>query len=138
MSYATLDDLERRIAPQTLVELADDDGDGAADAEVIAAALADADAAIDSYLAARYATPLTSPPAILTRLAADIAVHALFARKRSVLSPEQDWRHETAIKTLQAIQEGRVLLVGVAPRDLPDSTRRGEEKTFAAEAVEGL
>ncbi|MCX7017107.1 MAG: DUF1320 family protein [Candidatus Sumerlaeota bacterium] len=60
MSYATLDDLEKRIAPQTLVELADDDGDGAADAEVVAAALADADAAIDSYLSARYATPLAS------------------------------------------------------------------------------
>ena len=70
MSYCTQTDIENRIGPDDLVALADYDGDDAADAAVVAQAIASAAALIDSYLGVRYALPVevdgSTPDAIGT------------------------------------------------------------------------
>lgn len=81
MPYATLADMTERFGEQELA-LRTDRTNGtngtAIDAVVLDRALSDADAEIDSYLAARYALPLSSTPTVLVRLAADMARYRLY------------------------------------------------------------
>lgn len=78
MTYATLADLEKRTGPQELVKISDRDRDGAADLDVIDAALGDADNLINGYVAVKYATPLPSVPAIVQTWAVSIARYILW------------------------------------------------------------
>lgn len=134
--YATIEDLENRLDPQTLVELADDNADGVADVPVLQAILADAASEVDLFLAARYATPVAAPPPVLSRMAADIAVHALFARKRSAVSPEHAARYANAIKALSEIAAGRLAVPGIATLRQCRSTRTEDERLFSSETLE--
>ncbi|MFO1038148.1 MAG: phage protein Gp36 family protein [Geminicoccaceae bacterium] len=77
MSYATQADMEAAFGKGQLRELADRDGDGVADAAVVAKALADADAWIDSYLVGRYTLPLAVTPPLLNRLAGFLGFYLL-------------------------------------------------------------
>ena len=47
---------------------------------IIDAAIADADAEIDGYLAKRYAVPLAPAPRVINKFSKDIAVYNLFSR----------------------------------------------------------
>ena len=134
--YASLQDLEKRLAPQTLVELADDNGDGLADTAVVDAILEDASAQIDLFLAGRYSTPVESPPTMLRSLASDVAIHLLFSRKRTVVSAEHAARYADAVRTLSDIASGRLYLSGAGLRDLPESTTREVDKKFSADSLE--
>jgi phage gp36-like protein len=115
MAYATSEDLAARLAGETLVLLADDDGDGAADATVTSAALEDASAEIDHALRGRYATPVTEPPEIMRRWCVDLAVARLFIRKREAMSSEYADAAALARKALAAIADGATGLAGAKP-----------------------
>ncbi len=134
--YALQADLEKRLSPATLAELADDDGDGLADAEVVEAALADAAARIDTHLAARYATPVDPPPPALAEAACALAAQALFARRRAAAPPEHAARHAEALRMLEALGGGLRRLPGAIPRDLPAASRRGADKVFSARSLD--
>lgn len=139
MAYATQSDLEKRLAPELLVMLADDDGDGAADGDTITAALDDAEAQIDQALAQRYVTPVDSPPAILKRWCLDLAIEALFLRKREAMTSEHVDRVALARRAMEAIATGQVGLTGAEPRlenFETESTQRGEELVFGDDALE--
>lgn len=76
MAYATQDMIQMAAGgAERLVQLADWDGDGAIDADVIAAAQAAADGWIDSYLRTHYATPIASPTETLRRMSAAECVY---------------------------------------------------------------
>ncbi len=77
MSYATLDDLTDRAGEAELRQIADRNRDGVVDADVVAAALGDADNLIDGYLATRFALPLAAVPPIVRTWAVSIARHVL-------------------------------------------------------------
>ena len=79
------------------------------DAEVIARAIADAEAEIDGYLAARYALPLAVVPPILSRLAAELARY--FLRGTNANESERD-RYGDVVRTLRAIGRGEMVLEG--------------------------
>jgi len=136
MPYATTADLEERLDPKTLAELADDNGDGLADAATLQSVLEDASSEMDLFLAARYAVPLDSPPPVLRRMACDIAIHALFARKRSAVSPEHATRYANAVKALSEIAAGRLALPSVASRAQSDCTREEDERVFSDQSLE--
>lgn len=78
MAYATQADLVTRFGSAELAQLTDPVAGAQPDAGVIARALADADAQIDLALAKRYALPLAAVPAVLVRIAADIARYLLW------------------------------------------------------------
>lgn len=109
MAYATEADLEKRISPAELTELADDDGDGARDASVVADAIADADAEIDGYIAKHYAVPLASAPGLVRKLSADLAIYNLYVR-RGVDSEQKRARYDDAITLLRLIADGKATL----------------------------
>jgi len=113
MSYATLTDLIARFGEEEFVQLAGfgQPGDDRIDESVIDAALADADALIDGYLRGRYDLPLAIVPPNLTGIAADIARYELRARvPRAQMSDQVRQRYEDALKTLQHIREGKLVL----------------------------
>lgn len=72
MSYCTAQDLTDRYGAEVLA-WADRDHDGTPDPALVAAVLADADAEIDAYLAARYSLPLSTTPAVVNRIACALA-----------------------------------------------------------------
>lgn len=76
MAYATQTNLVERFTEDEIAQVADD-GLGGIDATKVARALADADGEIDSYLRARYAVPIASPPAEVVNAACNIARYRL-------------------------------------------------------------
>lgn len=79
MSYCTLQDLIDTYGEQDIVQLSDRVNMPATtiDETVIATAIRDADAEINTHLAGRHPLPLASVPVILTRIACDLAWYNL-------------------------------------------------------------
>ena len=96
-----------RFGQDEIQQLTDRSNAGLIDATVLGAALADADATIDGYLAARYALPLVSIPAAIPMRAADLARYYLYGLQ----VPEQvKARHDDAILWLTQVSKGIVQL----------------------------
>jgi len=103
MSYATQANLEDRFGAEEILQLSDRDGDGVADASVVAQALGDSDALINSYLAVRMELPLSAVPAALVRIASDLAYCFLFKND----PPEGAMAaRDKAVKFLQDVSRG--------------------------------
>ncbi len=111
MTYATQQDMTDRFGAVELAQLTDRSAGVVIDTTVLARALSDADAEIDGYLATRYTLPLASTPAVLVRLAADIARHSLYGT--SVTTAVRD-RYLDAVSLLKRISSGDVQLAGAA------------------------
>lgn len=80
---------------------------------IIDAAIGDADAEIDGYLAKRYALPLSPAPKAVNKFSKDIAVYNLFSRIGIDESSDQKTylnRYNSAIKFLTLVAEGKVSL----------------------------
>lgn len=78
---------------------------------IIEAAIADADAEIDGYLAKRYTVPISPAPRVLNKFSKDIAVYNLFSRIGIDESTDQKTylnRYNAAIKFLTLVAEGKV------------------------------
>ena len=141
MAYATQTNLEDRLGSDLLALLADEDGDGAGDASILAAALDDASAEIDAALAGRYATPVATPPAILLRLTVDIAVYFLFTRRREAIAPEHVARWKEARVFLDRIARGETDLDGAQERlsrMKTESSTREQARRFDRDALDSF
>jgi phage gp36-like protein len=111
MPYATQSDLVARFGSAELAQLTDRVAGTAIDAAVVAAALADADALIDGYLAQRYALPVTPTPALLLRAAADIARFLLHGKSAGEAVRNA---YDDALRVLRDLADGRAALPGAA------------------------
>lgn len=112
MPYAAQADLTQRFGVNELVQLTDRDLVDQVNTATVAAALADADAAIEGYLAARYAVPVSPVPGLLRRLACDVARFFLHGNA----APESVRQaYEDALRVLKDLADGRAVLVGAAP-----------------------
>ncbi|MEX0732846.1 MAG: DUF1320 domain-containing protein [Aquisalimonadaceae bacterium] len=109
MPYATQQNIIDRYGQDVLLLAADRDGDGQVDSEAVDQALADADAEIDTYLAAKYALPLAVVPDVLVRLAVDIALFRVEATA-DVISEERRQRYKDAVALLARMARGEVSL----------------------------
>lgn len=77
MTYASQQDLIERAGLTEITEVADRDGNGVPDPDVIEAALFTADERINSYLAVRYRTPLARVAPVVIGWAVSIARYFL-------------------------------------------------------------
>lgn len=80
---------------------------------IIDAAIGDADAEIDGYLAKRYAVPLSPAPKVINKFSKDIAVYNLFSRIGIDEGTDQKTylnRYNAAIKFPTLVAEGKVSL----------------------------
>ena len=112
MTYATQSDLTDRFGATELAQLTDRASGVAIDVTVLGRALSDADAEIDSYLARRYALPLSSTPAVLVRMAADITRYRLYDDRVTTAVRQ---RYEDAVSLLKRMSSGEVALAGSTP-----------------------
>jgi phage gp36-like protein len=141
MTYATIQSMTDRVGDAMLVMLTDrgETALGVIDSVVMARALADADAVIDGYLAARYVLPLAATPALI----ADIA-GAITLWKLHVTSPEDKVKsdYDAAIKTLRDIASGLIRVpdaAGAQPASSGDQgvTITDRERPFTADNMKG-
>lgn len=119
--YCSYADLTARVDEGVLLqqqgeETAPTDGYGA-----FAQSIEDASAEIDGYLARRFAVPLVGePPALVRKLAADIAVYNVFSRKGFALAKEAEdaivaKRYDDAIAYLRMVAEGKAEIPDLLP-----------------------
>lgn len=113
MAYTTQAQLQTRYGDRMLIGLTDRayPATGVIDAAVVARALADTDAMIDGYLAARYALPLVTTPVMIVDLAEMIAIWKLHT---AAADPKIEADYKGALDMLKGLSRGDIRLVGVA------------------------
>lgn len=126
MAYATQADLETRFGADELAQLTDRVAGAVIDASVVARALDDASAEIDSYLASQYDLPLAAVPPVLVRVASDIARYYLWA-DRATEAVRQ--RYEDARIYLGKVAKGDARVGGDTP---PPEESAGQEAFVTA------
>ncbi|TCS69766.1 phage gp36-like protein [Sulfuritortus calidifontis] len=141
MPYATAADLITRYGEDELIQLTDRVGAGVVDTAIVSRALDDAEAEIDGYLAARYRLPLPTTPALLARIACDIARYRLWEDRAS---DEVRQRYEDARRLLENISSGRASLglpAGLPPESQPAlslaAAKSGPAPVFGPEQMGG-
>jgi phage gp36-like protein len=107
--YATQQNIADRYGNDRLLLLADRDGDGIVDTNIVNDALADARATTDSYLHERYQLPLSQVPAIVVRINVDLAMYYM-ANNESLLSDLITQRKVDALNDLTKIAAGKIKL----------------------------
>ncbi|QDL55305.1 gp436 family protein [Rhodoferax aquaticus] len=112
MTYATQADMTERFGAVELAQITDRTNGTVIDATVLARALSDADAEVDSYLAKRYSLPLASTPVVLVRMAADIARYRLYD---DGVPDTVRQRYEDAVSLLKRMASGDVAVAGSSP-----------------------
>lgn len=142
MPYCTLTDLTTMVDEAELIALTDDDDEGAVDTDITDAAIADADAAIDTYLVKKYTVPMTAPvPTVIRKLSVDVALYNLFTRRGRV-SEAVEQRFKSAITMLRDIAAGRAGIPGAvdAPTSLSDDavTITSGTRRFTRTTMEGF
>jgi phage gp36-like protein len=138
MTYATQADLETRFGTEELAQRTDRINGSVIDASVISRALADAEAEIDGYLAKRYQLPLATVPAVLGRIACDLARYYLYDDR--VIEVVRK-RYEDAVRLLKAMASGEVKLDAAEALEPAVSgiavTSRSPERIFNADGLAG-
>ena len=137
MAYATSAQVKERRGADALLLLTDRDGDGAADDGAIERALEDASAEIDTWLAAKYDLPLSETPAVLTRLAADIAVYRLAVGADRRID-EHRVRYDDAVALLKRIAKGEASLGLKSPGPPSRAFVSSQPRRFTRDSMAGL
>ncbi|WP_337840511.1 DUF1320 domain-containing protein [Rheinheimera sp.] len=106
MPYCSLPELRTRFGADEVNQLIDPDGSGPQDA-IADAELTSASATIDSYLAGRYALPLSVVPLKLVEVCANLTRYALHRNAVPELVKE---RYQDAIKWLRDVADGKASL----------------------------
>jgi len=135
MAYSTQTDLEEQLSNAELIDLTDDAGSGSVDTSVVARAIADADAEIDSYCSSRYPAPFSPVPVIIRKYSVDMAIYHLFSRRAVMKLPEErQKRYDNAIRFLRDVARDLISLGADAPAEpsagLPQATRTKDDRIF--------
>ena len=123
MAYCTQADIERRIGDEDLAALADHDGDGSPDADVVEAAITDACSLIDSYLSVRFTVPVSPVPEAVRPRAVNLAVYFLRLGRDSA-TEDVIRQYDEDIAWLERVAAGSVSL-GIEPRPFESSSAPG-------------
>jgi len=110
VAYCTSSDVERCVGGAAkLVQLTDFDANGAADTGVVDAAIAEADALIDSFAHKRFDVPFAAPaPNTITALSARHAARVLRRNRLLPLATDAD-AEERDVGWLTKLSKGEVL-----------------------------
>ena len=107
MTYALITELKATIPNRDLELLSDMDGAvGTVDDARLEAALRDAAAEINGYIAKAVQLPLQSPPDMLRVVCRDLAVHRLYANVGRV-TETQDKLRASALAYLRMVRDGK-------------------------------
>lgn len=110
MSYTSVAEFTAGIPQRDLVALSDlDDGTGQINTARIQAALDDASAEIDSYIAKAVALPMAEVPRILKTICRDLALHRLYVNIGHSMEARKSLRDD-AIGFLKSVARGDAAL----------------------------
>lgn len=151
MSYSTRAEVREMVKDDALNSIIGDTFiDDPAEREekagpIIDAAIADADAEIDGYLAKRYAVPFSPVPRVLNKFSKDIALYNLFSRMGIDESTDQKTylnRYNAAIKFLTLVAEGKVS-IGAENEDPASAASTGfsvqaNRRLFSRDQLNGM
>lgn len=104
---------------------------------VLTQALSDASAEIDGYLESKFALPLGDPPAMLNRLACDIAMYRLQSLRPLHDLADARKRYEDAVELLVRVARGEVTL-GLAADEVEPPQASGSVVTQAGGDSSGV
>ena len=139
MPYALQSDIVSAYGMDFLKRISDRDGDDQPDPGIVDAAIVDADALIDSYVAAKYDLPLATVPTVLVRKSVDIACYYL-ANTADALTEEIENRYKDALAWLKSLAKGEISL---GLEETPPSVGGGpqfsyETRRFTRSKMNGL
>jgi phage gp36-like protein len=143
VTYALPRDIINRYPNRDLVQLTNEDPTATTvNTAPLQQALDDASAEIDGYLEGRFALPLTDPPAVLNRLAADIAIYRLQALRPLHDVEDARRRYDDAVAMLTKVAAG-ALTLGLAadnqepaPATAAEGTQ-GPNRVFSRDTLKG-
>jgi len=142
MAYCTLDHLNDRFGPATIIALTDraDVPTGTVDLDVLNRAIGEADAMIDGYLAGRYALPLPTVPPRLTTLSMDITMWRLHIGEPSTKVKDDYNAAERALREIASGVSRIPELTGLEPAAPGTSgvVVTDRERPFAADQMKGF
>jgi len=132
--YSTQTDIQGEIGAAPLIELTDDEGLGTVNAARVTAAIEQADAEINSFLAQRYTVPLTTGLVLLRDLSVTLSLERLYGRRPGSLPDDRKDRAIAARRLLRDIADGRAAL-GDVPAPAPPPAAAGPAEISSAERV---
>lgn len=153
MSYSTQADVREMLKDDALNAIIGDtfeEDPGEREAKIgpiIEAAIGDADAEIDGYLAKRYNVPFDPVPRVLNKFSKDIAIYNLYSRIGiDEGSDEKNYlnRYNAAIKFLTLVAEGKVSIGTGTSADDPASaaatgfTTKSNARLFSRATMKGM
>ena len=125
MVYASPSDMIARYPSRDLVQLSNEDPtQTTVNTAVLQQALTDASAEIDGYLEGRFTLPLSDPPAVLNRLACDIAMYRLQSLRPLHDLVDARTRYEDAVALLTRVARGELTL-GLAADNIAPTQNAG-------------
>jgi phage gp36-like protein len=129
MAYCEQSDVEVAAGgPDDLIELTDQDRNGAVDAHVVDKCIARGDALINTYANKLFLVPFVAPvPDEIRELSAELAVYYLRKQRRS-LTDEDRKDFESNVRWLEALSKGEVT-IGTAV--LPTKSSLVRDKTLS-------
>ena len=134
MPYCTQQDLIDRFGEKELIELTDEHNVDEIDATRVNQAIADSDAFIESYIAARFTVPIDPAPAILVQIACDIVRYRLYD---DMATDRVSKRFNDAVASLRDIGSGKMSL-GVddpAPQSAGDVEYKAPDRQFTHDSL---
>lgn len=133
MPYSLKADLQKEISDDELIGLTDDEGAGIINDARVTAAIARADAIIDSYCGQVVTVPFVIVPAIIQQHSITIAIYFLYSR-RGVAPEVRRKNYEDAIAHLKDISLDKASLPPVTADEVsaePQASRTEDDRTFS-------
>jgi phage gp36-like protein len=138
MSYCAKADLQKEISDDELIGLTDDESAGTINDARITAAIARADAIIDSYCGQIETVPFITVPGVIKQHSITIAIYFLFTRRSAV--PEiRRKNYEDAIAHLKDIAAGKATIGATIEADYEDKAEMSAgNRIFTRDKLKGF
>jgi phage gp36-like protein len=136
VAYCALDDIKAQITEAELIELTDDAAAGSVDEAVVARAIDDAQAEVDTYCRGLYPVPLDPVPGRVRAVSVDVAIYNLYKRRGHSMEQDNPRRmaYRDAVAWLDRLARGVATLGTEAPAqaaaDLPKASTSKEDRIF--------
>lgn len=134
--YCSLDDIQKQVSENTLIQLTDDDQVGEIDLIIVEEAIIYSETLIDGYLRGRYTLPvnnISSPNSsdILKIIAVDLSIYRLYSRRFQTDTPDSiSEKYKISIRILEQIQKGIISLGVETAGTAPELGEYRTNKTF--------
>lgn len=134
MAYSAKTDIQKEISDEELIGLTDDEGAGIINEARVNAAIARADALIDSYCGQVETVPFVAAPPVIKQHSVTIAIYFLYSR-RSVAPEIRKENYRDAVAHLKDIATGKAAIGPTTEADYENQIKTGrteEDRVFSA------